>query len=53
MDSDPDPLRTAYHDPLRRVREARRTGMVKPTAEQAGVEKLFPAVAQWVRGGWR
>jgi hypothetical protein len=24
--------------------------MVKPTAEQKGVEKLFPAIAQWVRG---
>jgi hypothetical protein len=24
--------------------------MVKPTAEQQGVEKLFPAIAQWVRG---
>ena len=51
VDSDLDTLRTAYHDHLRRVREARRKGMVKPTAEQADVEKLFPAVAQWVRGG--
>jgi hypothetical protein len=51
VDSDLDTLRAAYHDHLRRVREARRTGMVKPTAEQAGVEKLFPAVAQWVRDG--
>jgi hypothetical protein len=24
--------------------------MVKPTAEQQAVEKLFPAIAQWVRG---
>ena len=24
--------------------------MVRPTAEQQGVEKLFPAIAQWVRG---
>ena len=24
--------------------------MVKPTAEQQGVEQLFPAIAQWVRG---
>jgi hypothetical protein len=24
--------------------------MVKPTAEQQSVEKLFPAIAQWVRG---
>jgi hypothetical protein len=32
--------------------------MVKPTAAQQGVEQLFPAIAQWVRGykphrGWR
>jgi hypothetical protein len=51
VDSDLDTLRTAFHDHLRQVREARRKGMVKPTAEQAGVEKLFPAVAQWVRDG--
>jgi hypothetical protein len=25
--------------------------MVRPTAEQASVEKLFPAIAQWVRDG--
>jgi hypothetical protein len=24
--------------------------MLKPTAEQQSVEKLFPAIAQWVRG---
>jgi hypothetical protein len=51
VDSDLDSLRTAYHEHLRRVRESRRAGMVKPTAEQARVEELFPAVAQWVRGG--
>jgi hypothetical protein len=51
VDSDLATLRTAFHDHLRRVREARRKGMVKPTAEQAGIDKLFPAVAQWVRGG--
>ena len=32
------------------MREAHRAGMVKPTAEQAKVEKLFPAIARWVRG---
>jgi hypothetical protein len=32
------------------MRDAHRVGMVKPTAEQQGVEKLFPAVAQRVRG---
>jgi hypothetical protein len=51
VDSDLETLRTAYHDYLRRVRETRRKGLVKPTAEQAGVEKLFPAVARWVREG--
>jgi hypothetical protein len=51
VDSDLGTLRTAYHDHLRRVREARRAGMVKPTAEQAGVESLFPAVTRWVRDG--
>ena len=24
--------------------------MIKPSAEQQSVEKLFPAIAQWVRG---
>jgi hypothetical protein len=24
--------------------------MVNPTAEQQGVEQMFPAIAQWVRG---
>ncbi len=51
VDSDLDTLRTAFHDHLHRVREARREKMVKPTTEQASVERLFPAVAQWVRGG--
>lgn len=51
VDSDLAALRTAYHDYLRQVREARRKGMVKPTAEQVSVEKLFPAVARWVRDG--
>jgi hypothetical protein len=51
VDSDLDTLRTAHHNHLRRVREASQKGMVKPTAEQASVEKLFPALAQWVRDG--
>jgi hypothetical protein len=25
--------------------------MVKPSADEAAVEKLFPAIAQWVRDG--
>ena len=40
----------AYQDYLHRMREDHRVGMVRPTAEQASVEKLFPAIAQWVRG---
>jgi hypothetical protein len=51
VDSDLDTLHTAFHEHLRQVREARRAQMVKPTAEQASVEELFPAVAQWVRDG--
>lgn len=51
VDSDLGTLRTAFHDHLHRVREARRAEMVKPTDEQVSVEALFPAVAQWVRDG--
>ncbi len=40
----------AYRGYLRQQREAHRVGMVKPTAQQQSVEKLFPAIAQWVRG---
>jgi hypothetical protein len=43
-------VQRAYQGYLRQRREAHRRGMVKPTAEQQGVEKLFPAIAQWVRG---
>jgi hypothetical protein len=43
-------VQRAYQSYLRQKREARRKGLVKPTAEQQGVEKLFPAIAQWVRG---
>ena len=40
----------AYQGYLRKRREAHRVGMVKPTAEQQGVEELFPAVTRYVRG---
>jgi hypothetical protein len=43
-------VQKAYENHLRKMREAHRVGMLKPTAEQAAVEKLFPAIAQWVRG---
>src|SRR5207248_2728725 len=44
-------VKEAYQDYLRQMREARRARMVKPSAEQASVEKLFPAIAQWVKDG--
>ena len=43
-------VQRAYQGYLRQQRDAYRVGMVKPTAEQQSVEKLFPAIAQWVRG---
>jgi hypothetical protein len=43
-------VQQAYQCYLRKKREAHRARMVKPSAEQQGVEKLFPAIAQWVRG---
>jgi hypothetical protein len=43
-------VQEAYEAHLRRLREAHRVGVVKPTDEQAGVEKMFPAIARWVRG---
>src|SRR5207249_3936125 len=43
-------VQQAYRGYLRQRREARRAGMVRPSAEQQSVEKLFPAIAQWVRG---
>jgi hypothetical protein len=43
-------VQRAYQGYLRQQRDAHRVGMVKPTAEQQTVEKLFPAIAQWVQG---
>ena len=43
-------MQEAYQGYLLQQREANRVGMVKPTAERQSVEKLFPAIAQWVRG---
>jgi hypothetical protein len=40
----------AYQDYLRQMRKAHRAGMLKPSADQATVEKLFPAIAKWVGG---
>jgi hypothetical protein len=43
-------VQRAYRGYLRQQRDAHRVGMVKPTAEQQGVEELFPAVTRYVRG---
>jgi hypothetical protein len=40
----------AYDEHLRRMRDARRATMVRPTREQQTVEELFPTIAKWVRG---
>jgi hypothetical protein len=44
-------FKAAYEARLREMQEARRAKMVRPTEKQAQVEKLFPAIAQWVRDG--
>ena len=43
-------VQQAYRGYLRKIRDAHRVGMVRPSAAQQSVEKLFPAIAQWVRG---
>ncbi len=43
-------VQQAYQGYRRKMREAHRVGMVKPSVEQQGIEKLFPAIASWVRG---
>ena len=43
-------VKEAYEDYLRQMREVRRAKMVRPTAEQQSVEKLFPAIARYVQG---
>lgn len=40
----------AFAEFLNPVNEPPPVGNVKPTKEQAAVEKLFPAIAQWVKG---
>jgi len=35
---------------IQQMRDARRVQMVTPTARQAAVEQLFPAIARWVQG---
>src|SRR5205807_173935 len=41
----------AYREYLQDVSEVQSAGKVEPSAEQQSVEKLFPAIAQWVRDG--
>jgi len=43
-------IKEAFEDYLRQMREGQRAGMLKPTAEQTTVEKLFPVIAKWVQG---
>jgi hypothetical protein len=43
-------IEKAFQAHLRRLRDEKRTGMVRPTAEQAKVEAIFPAIARYVRG---
>jgi hypothetical protein len=43
-------VQQAYQGYLRKMQEAHRVGMLKPTPEQVTVEKLFPAIAKWVKG---
>jgi hypothetical protein len=43
-------IEKAYSAHLRRVRDEHRVGMVKPSAEQAKVETMFPAIARYVNG---
>ena len=38
----------AFGEFLAQVKNAQSVGKVKPTAEQAMVEKAFPAIAKWV-----
>jgi hypothetical protein len=40
----------AYGEHLRQLREAQRGGMNEPSAEQAKVEAMFPAIARYVQG---
>jgi hypothetical protein len=42
-------IEKAYRGYLRRLRDEQRAGMIKPTAEQAKVQTVFPAIATYVR----
>ena len=51
VQSDLPGVKAAFQEYLHQMQEARRAEMTRPTTEQATVEKLFPAIAQWVRDG--
>jgi hypothetical protein len=42
-------VKQAYKEYVRRRKEERVATRVRPTEEQATVERLFPAIAQWVQ----
>jgi hypothetical protein len=39
----------AYNEFVRDLKEARSANKIKPTPEQIGIEKMFPAIAMWVK----
>ncbi len=43
-------VKAAYKRHLEQIRKTRRETTIKPSEKQAGIEKLFPAIAKWVRG---
>jgi hypothetical protein len=43
-------VKAAYREHLLRLREEKRAKMVEPSAVQAKVETMFPAIARYVRG---
>ena len=46
-------IEDAYEEYLRRLREAQRVGIIRPSSEQVSVETRFPAIAEWVKSyGW-
>ena len=45
-------LEVAFQQYLQQLRETERKNMVKSSAEQATVAKLFPNIAKWIDGGY-
>jgi hypothetical protein len=43
-------IKAAYREHLQQLREEQRARMIPPSPEQAKVETMFPAIAQYVRG---